>query len=116
MGLFDEEKTETKPRELDPEEIEYEKAKAANRSIVIGSLIFSFIVGFAVAEIEMRSILDPFMQRLSAALGTTVGILLFAGIPSAIAAKFTLKWRYVWLGITILLLVSQIFVFFYEKK
>jgi|GEM_PF-5559223 len=116
MGLFDEDKTETKPPELDAYEIAYEKEKAANRSVIIGSLIFSFIIGFAVAEIEKRSILDPFMQRLSAAIGTTVGVLLFAGIPSAIAAKFTTKWRYVWLGITILLLVSQIVVFFYEKK
>ncbi len=116
MGLFDEDKNETKPRELDPEEIEYEKNKAANRSIIIGSLVFSFIVGFAVAEIERRSILDPFMQRLSTALGAAFGTLLFAGIPSAIAAKFTQKWRYVWLGITIVLLVSQIVVFFYEME
>ena len=148
MGLFDEDKTETKPRELDADEIEYEKDKAGNRSVIIGSLVLSFIgvsgfrggiispktsnsvssavfstakagypfiVGFAVAKVE-RSILDPFMQRLSTGLGAAFGTLLFAGIPALIAAKFTTKWRYVWLGITILLLVSQIVVFFYEKK
>lgn len=115
MGLFDEDKSEATPPELDADEIAYEKEKAANRSFIIGSLIFSFIIGFAVARIE-RSILDPFMQRLSTALGATLGTLLFAGIPALIAAKFTTKWRYVWLGITILLLVSQIVVFFYEKK
>lgn len=42
MGLFDEDKTETKPRELDADEIEYEKTKAANRSVIIGSLVLSF--------------------------------------------------------------------------
>lgn len=115
MGLFDEDKAETKPRELDADEIAYEKDKAANRSVIIGSLVLSFIVGFAVAKVE-RSILDPFMQRLSTAFGATLGTVLFAGIPALIAAKFTTKWRYVWLGITILLLVSQIVVFFYEKK
>lgn len=115
MGLFDEDKTETKPRVLDADEIAYENEKSANRSVIIGSLIFSFIVGFAVAKIE-RSILDPFMQRLSTGLGATLGTLLFAGIPAVMAAKFTTKWRYVWLGITVLLLVSQIVVFFYDKK
>lgn len=115
MGLFDEDKTETKPRELDPEEIEYEKTKAANRSVIIGSLVLSFIVGFAVAKTE-RSILDPFMQRLSTGLGAAFATLLFAGIPALIAARFTTKWRYVWLVITILLLVSQIVSFLYVRK
>jgi len=115
MGLFDEEKTEEKPRELDAEEIEYEKTKAANRSIIIASLVFSFLVGFTVSKVE-RSILDPFMQKISSALGATFATLLFAGIPSAIAAKFTTKWRYVWLGITIILLGSQIIVYLYGRK
>ena len=115
MGLFDEDKTETKPRELDADEIEYEKNKAANRSIIIGSLVLSFIVGFTVSKVE-RSILDPFMQKFSSALGATFATLLFAGIPSAIAAKFTTKWRYVWLGITIILLGSQIIVYLYGRK
>ncbi len=115
MGLFDEDKTETKPRELDPDEIAYEKEKAANRSVIISSLVLSFLVGLVVAKTE-RSILDPFMQRLSMALGMAFGTLLFAGIPSVIAAKFTTKWRYVWLAITIILLGSQIIVYFYEKK
>lgn len=116
MGIFDEDKTEAKPRELDEEEIEYEKTKAANRSIIIGSLVVSFLVGFAVAKIERRNILDPFMQRFSTALGAAFGTLLFAGIPSAIAAKFTTKWRFVWLVITIILLGSQIIVYFHENK
>ncbi len=115
MGLFDEDKTETIPRELDADEIEYEKTKAANRSVIIGSLVISFLVGLVVAKTE-RSILDPFIQRLSMALGMAFGTLIFAGIPSAIAAKFTTKWRYVWLGITIVLLVSQIISFLYVRK
>lgn len=115
MGLFDEDKTETKPRELDEDEIEYEKTKATNRFIIIGSLILSFVVGFAVAETDRGSLLSPFMQRFSTAVGTVFATLLFAGIPSAISAKFTQRWHYVWLVITILLLASQITVYFYEK-
>ncbi len=115
MGLFDEDKVETKPRELDADEIEYEKNKAANRSVIIGSLVASFLVGLLVARTE-RSILDPVMQRFSMALGAAFGTLLFAGIPSVIAAQFTTKWRYVWLVITVILLGSQILVYFYKPS
>lgn len=116
MGtLFeDEKKSVPSAVPLDPDEIAYERTKTLNRDTIVLSLIAAFLVGLFVADIDHRSILDPFMQRFSAALGTALGVLIFAGIPSAIAAKFTLKWRYVWLAITILLLTSQVVVHFYE--
>jgi hypothetical protein len=114
VGLFEEEKG-TKPRELDDEEKIAIGEKEANRTVVIGSLILGFCVGLFVVKQE-RSALPPVMQAISQALGFSIAILIFAGIPSAIAAKFTTKWRYVWAVITFILLVSQIIVFFYEKK
>ena len=116
MALFDNEHNGVDQRPLDPDELEYERNKAANKAVVIGSLVASFFVGFAVAKIDSRSILDPSVQRFSAAIGGVVANLLFAGIPSVIAAKFTTKWRYFWLAITILLLTSQVVVYFYEAK
>jgi hypothetical protein len=110
MGLFDEEKAATH-KELDAEELERERDSSANRLVVVGTLVLSFLVGLVVADIDKNSILDPNIQRPFAALGTATGTLLIAGIPSAFAAKYTKKWRFVWLGITVLLLTSQIIVF-----
>lgn len=116
MALFDNEQDRVDSRALDPDELEYERKKAANKLVVVGSLVASFFVGFAVAKTDARNILDPSVQRFSAAIGAVLANLLFAGIPSVIAAKFTTRWRYFWLAITILLLTSQAVVYFYEAK
>ncbi|MBX3291155.1 MAG: hypothetical protein KF855_17750 [Acidobacteria bacterium] len=116
MGLFDDGKGETDSRVNDQEELAYEKEKVANKTVVIGSLVVSFLVGFVVAETEPMNLLNPFLQKLSSALGAVFGTVLFAGISSAIAAKFTTKWRYLWIAITSVLIISQIVVYFYEQK
>ena len=59
MGLFDEDKKVSIPREWEDHEKEYEKPKSENWLIVIGSLIFSFIIGFAIAKTE-HGIFNPF--------------------------------------------------------
>ena len=115
MGLLDDEEKKASSYVPDADEIEFEREKSANKAVVVGSLLLAGAVGLVVADIE-PGLLDPSMQRISKAIGTALGVLIFAGIPSAIAAKFTSKWRYVWIVIAALLLLSQVVVYFYEKK
>lgn len=112
MGLFDEEKSDANPVEQDEDVKEWERISKQTRIIVIGSLILSFIVGFFIGE----GVQSKFITRVATGMGATLGTILFAGIPAAIAAQFTTKWRFVWLGITVVLLLAQINSYFLVRR
>lgn len=111
MAILEEEKRDV-ALEPDKDIQQWERVSQQTRSIVVGTLILSFIVGFWVGDGNSRT--DQVM-RIATGLGAAFGTLIFAGIPSAIAAKFTPKWRFVWLGIAIVLLVAQIVSHLYGR-
>lgn len=91
-------------RQTDKEITQYELGKERSKGVVIGTLSTSFVVCLFLGE------------GLAESLGGVLGVILVAGVPSAVAAKFKAPWRPVWIIFAALAIVSHVTMYFYEQQ